>query len=147
MQLLSDLRAFLSSAGTRVHKHPSQPLAPAFAHPHTHIAKQVDFARKLKRIGHEVEFSIAPGVPHGFLSFVHTASHTSEIANAAMMCEDILRRVFDVPPMDETSETLASATTTAVVASAKSLALFSQYVSGSGPEKKCSEACLVSSVA
>lgn len=29
------------------------------------FAPQVDFARKLKRLGHPVEFAVAPGVPHG----------------------------------------------------------------------------------
>ena len=102
---------------------------------------QVAFAKRLKLLGHEVELTVAPGVPHGFLNFVHTASNTSEIAQAAMICEGILRRVFDVPPADEATETLAQATTTAVVASAKSLALFSQYV-----VKTCALVCRVSPV-
>lgn len=78
----------------------------------------------------------------GFLSFTHSSGSAPEITNAAVMCENSLRHVFGLPPAtaSESGLDVKAVTTEAVFASAKSLAMFSQYVlkcASAAPSRIC----------
>lgn len=35
------------------------------------VDESIEMAKKLKRLGNSVELSVLPGLPHGFLNFLH----------------------------------------------------------------------------